>query len=600
MLWVLRIILFVAFSALSLFVHANEVNDSIKQTQSSKWRIQRILVLHSYDPSYQWTQDFQKGIDNALSLATTPVKVSIEYLDTKRVNTPEYYEELIRYFQFKYGDYPFDAVIATDDNAVRFLNQAKIDPNRRIPIVAVGINNLSENLVNVSDRATIIYERDDIKENITTIIKLRKNIKNLYYLADRSTTSELVRKTAMEIMSDYPQINIIEIRDRSLTDAGEFLSTVSPNDAVILTHFNTDLDHGIYHSYEEISSVIGRNSAAPVFVFWEFYIENGIIGGYVNHSESLGVESVLALDRYLPLKFKKELTITNTKLPVFDYNVMKKFGIDIKQLPKMAIVRNKPVSFIRDNFKLLLVSGIIIICLFLVIITQYAMLRQKRELTKKNTKILSLQKRTMSVQKEMIHVLGEAIETRSGETGNHVKRVAMLSALLAKLKGLSHREIEMIEIISPMHDVGKIAVPEAILDKPGKLSAEEWEVMKRHTTAGYNLLKTSHGDLTNLAAIIANEHHERWDGKGYPQQKFGEEIHLFARITAIADVFDALLSQRCYKEAWPIEDVVTLFEREKGLQFDPELTDLLLIHLNDFVDIRNTYPDSQSKLVVGM
>lgn len=600
MLWVLRIILFVAFSALSLFVHANEVNDSIKQTQSSKWRIQRILVLHSYDPSYQWTQDFQKGIDSALSLATTPVKVSIEYLDTKRVNTPEYYEELIRYFQFKYGDYPFDAVIATDDNAVRFLNQAKIDPNRRIPIVAVGINNLSENLVNVSDRATIIYERDDIKENITTIIKLRKNIKNLYYLADRSTTSELVRKTAMEIMSDYPQINIIEIRDRSLTDAGEFLSTISPNDAVILTHFNTDLDHGIYHSYEEISSVIGRNSAAPVFVFWEFYIENGIIGGYVNHSESLGVESVLALDRYLPLKFKKELTITNTKLPVFDYNVMKKFGIDIKQLPKMAIVRNKPVSFIRDNFKLLLVSGIIIICLFLVIITQYAMLRQKRELTKKNTKILSLQKRTMSVQKEMIHVLGEAIETRSGETGNHVKRVAMLSALLAKLKGLSHREIEMIEIISPMHDVGKIAVPEAILDKPGKLNAEEWEVMKRHTTAGYNLLKTSHGDLTNLAAIIANEHHERWDGKGYPQQKFGEEIHLFARITAIADVFDALLSQRCYKEAWPIEDVVTLFEREKGLQFDPELTDLLLIHLNDFVDIRNTYPDSQSKLVVGM
>lgn len=150
----------------------------------------------------------------------------------------------------------------------------------------------------------------------------------------------------------------------------------------------------------------------------------------------------------------------------------------------------------------------------------------------------------------------------------------------------------MIEIISPMHDVGKIAIPEAILDKPGKLNPEEWRVMQSHTTVGFNILNTSDGDITKLAAIIAHEHHERWDGDGYPNQKKGEEIHLFARITAIADVFDALLSERCYKEAWSLDKVVSLFKRECGFQFDPALVELLLDHLDDFVEIRNLYPDT--------
>ncbi|MFA0519990.1 HD-GYP domain-containing protein, partial [Vibrio sp. 10N.222.55.E8] len=108
------------------------------------------------------------------------------------------------------------------------------------------------------------------------------------------------------------------------------------------------------------------------------------------------------------------------------------------------------------------------------------------------------------------------------------------------------------------------------------------------------------GDITNLAAIIAYEHHERWDGKGYPTGKAGEDIHLFARITAVADVFDALLSARCYKEPWPLERVVDLFERECGRQFDPKLTTLLLDHLPEFIAIRDTSPDTSSVEYVSM
>lgn len=597
MSFVLKMSLLAFFSAFSMFLQANEVNQPLEAAKTVEHPFKRILIIHSYDPSYQWTRDLQNGIDKALSLASTPVKVSVEYLDTKRINTNDYYQELERYFRVKYNAYPFDAVIATDDNAVRLLNKTNIIPNRTIPIIAVGINDLSARLDSVSDYTATLYERDNVEGNISEIIKLRKDIKNIYYLSDRSTTSELIRNKALPIISNLPDVNLVEVRDQTLNAAGDLLSTVSPDDAVILTHFNTELDKGIYHTYENISSVIGKKSAAPVFVFWDFYIINGILGGYVNHSENMGVEAVQALDQYIPMNFTKALSFPNVNLLTFDYEVMIKFGIEQELLPKSVVILNKPKSFLEDNFRLLLGAGIIIISLFLVIITQSVMLRQKRELAKKNSKILSLQKRTVGVQKEMIHVLGEAIETRSGETGNHVKRVAMLSALLAKLKGLSHREIEIIEIISPMHDVGKIAVPEAILDKPGKLTASEWKIMQQHTTVGFNLLKTSNGDLTNLAAIIANEHHERWDGNGYPQQKSGTNIHIFARITAIADVFDALLSQRCYKDAWPIERVVAWFEAEQGLQFDPDLTTLLLENIEEFVKIRNTYPDANSQIV---
>ncbi|MGR5389037.1 HD domain-containing phosphohydrolase [Vibrio crassostreae] len=559
---------------------------------ATDWDIKRILVLHSYEPSYQWTADFQKGIDSAFSQSQTEVKLSIEYLDTKRVHSSEYYDYLADYLQAKYAGYKFDGVIATDDNAANFLESLSALIDRATPIVAAGINDISTDMYAVSDRATVLYENDQIDVNIKLISKLRPNLKNLYFINDYSVTSELIRKDISRIMADFPSINLAEIRDLSLKQTSEFLKGVSADDAVLLSHYNTELDQGVYHTYQEVAETLSASSAAPVFALWQFNIVGDVLGGYVNHSGSMGEEAVSALDKYVPLNFSTPLVPGDNKRFVFNYLAMKRHGISTNALPDEAVFINEPSSFIRKNFQLLLGLLLVIAGLSLIILMQFVTLRQKKELAKKNKRILKLQKQTLNIQKDMIHVLGEAIETRSGETGNHVKRVAKLSALLAKQRGLSHREVEMIEIISPMHDVGKISVPESILDKPGKLTDQEWEVMKLHTTAGYNLLKSGSGDITNLAAIIANEHHERWDGTGYPNGKVGDEIHLFARITAVADVFDALLSARCYKEPWPLDMVVDLFERECGYQFDPQLTKLLLKHLPEFVAIRDSYPDT--------
>ena len=560
-------------------------------TFASQWKSENVLVLHSYSASYPWTADFQAGIDQAFAKSNTKVKLSLEYLDSKRIFHQDYYSEFIRYFNAKYKNYTFNAVLVTDDNALNLINQWPDNPFSDLPIIAAGINDHDASLSTLTKRSKILYERDEIEKTFDLIRRFRPDLKHLYYISDRSTTSELIRQKAIEFLEDYPQASIVEIRDIPLKNVGEQLRKISANDAVILTHYNTDLERNIYHRYQDVSSEIASNSPAPVFVFWEFYITNGVLGGYVNRSEQLGVEMVLALNDFIDLDFSSELSAGHSGRPVVDYNSLKQFGVSEHLLPANTLILNQPQGFVKKNWRLLSVIGVIFLCMTLIIITQAVAIRQKREIHKKNKKIVQLQKRTMRTQKNMIVVLGEAIETRSGETGNHVKRVAKLSSHLARLHGLTHREIELIEIISPMHDVGKIAIPETILDKPGRLDSAEWEIMQTHTSHGYKLLSASRGEVFTLAATIAHEHHERWDGNGYPNGLVGDNIHVFSRITAIADVFDALLSVRCYKRAWLLEEVVAHFERENGAQFDPILTQLLLDNLDEFIEIRNASPD---------
>lgn len=194
-------------------------------------------------------------------------------------------------------------------------------------------------------------------------------------------------------------------------------------------------------------------------------------------------------------------------------------------------------------------------------------------------------------QKEIICTMGEIGESRSKETGNHVKRVAEYSKILALGYGMNEEEAEILKMASPMHDIGKVAIPDSILKKPGRLTDEEFEQMKAHATIGYNLLKNSNRRILKTAAIIAHEHHEKWNGKGYPNGKKGEEIHIYGRITAIADVFDALASDRVYKKAWELDRILNLFKEERGEHFDPSLIDVFFDHLSDILKIKETYKD---------
>lgn len=194
-------------------------------------------------------------------------------------------------------------------------------------------------------------------------------------------------------------------------------------------------------------------------------------------------------------------------------------------------------------------------------------------------------------QKEIIFTLGEIAETRSKETGQHVKRVAEYSKLLALKYGIPEEEAEIVRLASSMHDVGKVAVPDAILNKPGKLTLEEFETIKNHTLHGYAMLNHSNRDIIKTAAIIAYQHHEKFNGQGYPNGFSGEDIHIYGRIAALADVFDALGSERIYKKAWPLEDILSYFREESGQHFDPELVKIFFDNLDGILKIRDLYAD---------
>jgi len=183
-------------------------------------------------------------------------------------------------------------------------------------------------------------------------------------------------------------------------------------------------------------------------------------------------------------------------------------------------------------------------------------------------------------QIEMVDILAETIETRSLETGHHVQRVAEISQLLALEYGLGEDEAEVIRLASPLHDIGKIGIPDAILSKPGKLTEAEWEIMKTHAQLGYDILKTSSRRVLQAGAIIARDHHEKWDGTGYPAGKSGEDIHLYGRLTAVADVFEALGAERCYKEPWPLAKILDFMRDQRGHHFEPELVDILLDNID--------------------
>lgn len=211
------------------------------------------------------------------------------------------------------------------------------------------------------------------------------------------------------------------------------------------------------------------------------------------------------------------------------------------------------------------------------------------------TEIVTLQSELEETQREIILKMGEIGEAHSEETGFHVKRVAAYSGLLGKRYGLSKREIDHLVMASPMHDIGKVGIPDSILGKPERLTEDEFEIMKRHAEIGYRFFKDSDREMLRAAAEISYTHHEKYDGSGYPRGISGEAIPIYGRITALADVFDALSSRRCYKEAWEDVQIFSYLKEQRGRHFDPLLVDIFFQYLDDFLEIRDRYRDSPSR-----
>lgn len=193
---------------------------------------------------------------------------------------------------------------------------------------------------------------------------------------------------------------------------------------------------------------------------------------------------------------------------------------------------------------------------------------------------------------EIIRRLGRAAEYRDNETGLHVIRMSHYSRLIAEAVERGHAWSDLVFNAAPMHDIGKIGIPDNILLKPGRLDDDEWKVMRQHPAFGAAIIGDHGSELLKMAKEIALTHHEKWDGSGYPNGLKGEEIPLTGRIVAIADVFDALTSQRPYKQAWPVEEAVKLIDVNAGVHFDPRLVPLFHTVMREILDIKEQYAET--------
>lgn len=192
---------------------------------------------------------------------------------------------------------------------------------------------------------------------------------------------------------------------------------------------------------------------------------------------------------------------------------------------------------------------------------------------------------------QVIHQLGRAAEYKDDDTGTHVIRMAHYSRLLAEAAGLSSDRVDLLFKASPMHDIGKLGIPDHILKKPGKLTDEEWIVMRKHPAIGAGIIGIQKSELLECARLVALTHHEKWNGSGYPRNKAGEDIPIEGRIVAIADVFDALTSERPYKQAWTVEKTLEVMQKDSGTHFDPNLMPLFLERLPDVLAVKAQYAE---------
>lgn len=194
-------------------------------------------------------------------------------------------------------------------------------------------------------------------------------------------------------------------------------------------------------------------------------------------------------------------------------------------------------------------------------------------------------------QREIVERLGQAMENHFC-IGKHIQRMVAMCQILAEEYGLDEEQIEMLKLAVPLHDIGKLKIPSSILCKAGRLTSEEQKVVKNHAEFGYELLKDSRRPIILAAAQVARDHHEYWNGDGYPRGLKGEAIHIFSRITAIADVYDALRSELIYKEAWSLNKVLELFKEQRGQQFDPDLVDILFNNVERIEAIQTRFPET--------
>lgn len=556
-------------------------------SQYSYAQKKKVLILNSYSRDFTWTEGQINGINSELKKSNMEIETYYEYMDTKNINNHEYINIFYEYFAKKYKGKKFDLIFTTDDNALLFMLENKKILKNEPYIIATGINNRIEN---IGDKVSVLYEAVDLDKNVKLAIKQNKYLENIYMVLDDTKTSEGLKVEAKKLIEKYKDINFI-LLDGKYEKLIEQLKFIDENSVIYhIVYFKNE--EGLTSKYSQAVKKLYEDIRVPIYTSFDFYLEedNNILGGYVLDGYLMGVKAgKLALDFFEGKELPVYLSDEDCSRYQFNDKILKKLKLKYKPINSKYLFEEK--GYIEMHIMEIVMLFVSIVIISIVLLLVYKNLNIQKEINEKNQKIMKLDKEVVETQNEIITRLGEVIETRSQETANHVVRVAKISRLLGELAGLNKTECDTLEAASPLHDVGKIAIPESILNKPANLTYDEFEIVKRHTSIGHNILMGSRRPLMTAAAVIAYEHHEKWDGSGYPRGLKGEDISIYARITSISDVFDALLSKRIYKEPWSLEETVNFIKNGKGKMFDPRLVELFLDNFEEVLELRDSLID---------
>lgn len=554
-----------------------------------------LLILHSYASDFAWTRQLHQGIMSVLVDEKIPVRYRVEYMDTKNFINDDYLDRLLEIYKTKYAAMRFDAIIVTDNNALNFISKYKEELFPGVQIVAAGINSISV-LPSDLENIHILIEKAAYGRTLKQALRMNPDVENIHIIVDDTTTGRALKSEMNTELAPYrKKYNVRFLPQDSIENLEEFVSHLGNKDLVYVLVYFRDVTGKVFTDQEATLRLAGV-SAVPVYVAWDFQMETGAVGGCLVSAAGHGEKATRILLDLWQDRAVSRIIESSDELNrfIFDYNVLVRFDIAEGLLPREAILLHKPLNFYEKHRPVLQGSALVVAVLVAIIWLLLLNLKKQHIINSKNTVLMKLDQELIETQRELVLTLGEVIEVRSHETANHVRRVAKISRLFAEKIGLPSEEVTMLESVSPMHDVGKIGIEETILHKPGKLSSREFDRMKEHTLIGYDILHCSDRQFFIAASTIAHQHHERWDGKGYPQGLKGEDIHIFARITTIVDVYDALLNERVYKTAWPIDKTLDYIRQGKGKRFDPKLVDIFFENLDAIQAIEKNYSKKQN------
>lgn len=528
----------------------------------------QILILHSYNESYGWVSQANQGL--RAELESTGWDLWYDYLDAKNLEPGFDFRAYDGLLNAKYGNRRFDLVVTFDDPAYEYFARTRDSLFHGVSGVSLGLNQPpGERLPGIS----YVYERPDYAQTLRLALDQNPGATTVAVVLDRSLSGLKIRRQMVE-NPPTPPIRWIWLDQGTAAELIQRLDGL-PRPLVVAYGVYFNPEEG-YESNSRILRRITEAVEAPVYTFWDFNLESGALGGYVYSSEEMGRQAGrMARDR-LTAGAPDTLTDVPAGRWEFLWPVAQKFGLEESSFPKDARFIGRPADFWqvdRTTASVFLgafgLTTVFLLLLAFLLRAQKTLLRQGRDM--------------IATQRELMHSLGNVIETRSDETANHVERITRLALWLADRYGLDPRRRQMLELCAPMHDIGKVGIPDAVLKKPGPLTEDERRLMNTHTLLGWAIFRDSPNPMIRAASRIARDHHEHWDGGGYPDGRAGDQIDLLARIVSVVDVADALLTPRVYKPAWEPDRVYDYLVSQSGRMFDPELAALVTDRWDEFL-----------------